>query len=100
MYLNCFLKMPFLCADCQVIMDFPKEEQTETLPPPPPLIPPDVVPIRADQSPPRKPAKPKRIPMARPGLAKRGQPVQLLTNHFKVSVRNVDDYFFHYSVCP
>lgn len=84
-------------------MDFPKDEPAEGLPPPPPVVPPDVVPVKADSgrsSPPNKPAKPKRVPMPRPGLAKRGQPIQLLTNHFKVSVRNVDDYFFHYSVCP
>lgn len=75
----------------------PKEEPTDGLPPPPPFIPPDVVPIKADVDP-KKPSKPKRVPMPRPGLAKKGQAIQLLTNHFKVSVRNVDDYFYHYSV--
>ena len=91
-----------LLADCHLEMDSPKDEPTEALPPPPPVIPPNVVPIKADpeRSPPKKPAKPKRILMPRPGLAKRGQPIQLLTNHFKVSVQNVDDYFYHYSVCP
>ncbi|ONK63090.1 uncharacterized protein A4U43_C07F11320 [Asparagus officinalis] len=82
-------------------MDPLNGEGQDALPPPPPIIPPGVVPVKADQgqdSPPRKPSTPKRVPMARPGLAKRGQPVQLLTNHFKVSVRNVDDYFYHYSV--
>jgi len=92
-----------LLAGCHVEMDSPKEEPTEALPPPPPVIPPNVVPIKADpegSSSPKKPSKPKRIPMPRPGLAKRGQPIQLLTNHFKVSVQNVNDYFYHYSVRP
>lgn len=68
---------------------------TEGLPPPPP-VPEDVVPEKA-----LEPAKKKvmRVPMARRGLATKGQKVQLLTNHFKVSVSNVDGHFFHYSVC-
>ncbi|KAG1327683.1 Protein argonaute 4B [Cocos nucifera] len=79
----------------------PESDTTDVLPPPPPEIPPNVVPIKADaeqSSPPKKPAKPKRVPVARPGLARRGQPITLLTNHFKVAVRNVDDCFYHYSV--
>ncbi|KAG6526938.1 hypothetical protein ZIOFF_009025 [Zingiber officinale] len=59
-------------------------------PPPPPSIPPNVNPMKA--------TKPKRSPMARPGIGRKGNAVQLLTNHFKVSLRNVDDYFYHYSV--
>ncbi|KAI3756681.1 hypothetical protein L1987_56503 [Smallanthus sonchifolius] len=39
-----------------------------------------------------------RVPMARRGLASKGQKAQLLTNHFKVNVSNVDGHFFHYSV--
>ncbi|KAJ0978050.1 hypothetical protein J5N97_013524 [Dioscorea zingiberensis] len=73
----------------------------EVLPPPPP-IPPNVTPAKADDdrvSPPKKSSKPKRVPMARPqGQTRKGQPISLLTNHFRVSVRNVDDYFYHYSV--
>lgn len=39
-----------------------------------------------------------RVPMARRGLASKGQKIALLTNHFKVNVTNVDGQFFHYSV--
>uniref|UniRef100_M8D3U5 Uncharacterized protein n=1 Tax=Aegilops tauschii TaxID=37682 RepID=M8D3U5_AEGTA len=49
----------------------PSDRGPEELPPPPPL-PPDVVPIKAEdvaeELPPNKPTKPKRLPMARPGL--------------------------------
>ncbi|XP_072959526.1 protein argonaute 4B-like [Typha angustifolia] len=74
--------------------------QGEDLPPPPP-IPPNVVPIKAESernSPPKKASKTKRVPMPRPGLGRKGQPVPLYTNHFKVSVRSMDDNFYHYSV--
>ncbi|KAG6523121.1 hypothetical protein ZIOFF_012974 [Zingiber officinale] len=67
----------------------PDPDNIESLPPPP-SIPPNVNPMKA--------TKPKRTPMARPGIGKKGNAVQLLTNHFKVSLRNVDDYFYHYSV--
>lgn len=70
----------------------------EALPPPPPPpteIPPDVVPIKAEPDPPKK----KRVPMARRGSGTKGQKVQLLSNHFKVNVTNVDGHFYHYSVC-
>lgn len=73
----------------------------EDLPPPPP-IPPNVVPTKADSdrsSPPKKAAKPKRVQAQRPGVARRGQQIPLYANHFKVSVRSTDDYFYHYSVC-
>ncbi|OAY80372.1 Protein argonaute 4A [Ananas comosus] len=72
----------------------------EDLPPPPP-IPPNVVPTKADSdrsSPPKKAAKPKRVQAQRPGVARRGQQIPLYANHFKVSVRSTDDYFYHYSV--
>uniref|UniRef100_A0ACD5YTA5 Uncharacterized protein n=1 Tax=Avena sativa TaxID=4498 RepID=A0ACD5YTA5_AVESA len=70
----------------------------EELPPPPPL-PPNVVPIKAeDAAPPDKPPKPKRLPMARPGLGKKGQPIQLLANHYRVSVKSSEDFFYHYNV--
>ncbi|XP_051214565.1 protein argonaute 4B [Lolium perenne] len=81
---------------CPLMMD-PHDE----LPPPPPL-PPNVVPIKAEdaakESPPNKPTKPTRLPIARPGLGKKGQPIQLLANHFKVSVKSSDDFFHHYHV--
>ncbi|GAB2285147.1 Protein argonaute-4 [Dionaea muscipula] len=67
---------------------------TEALPPPPLEIPPNVVPIRAEPDPPKN----KRLPIARRGLASRGQKIQLLSNHFKVNVSKVDGHFFHYSV--
>lgn len=64
-------------------------------PPPPPVeIPPNVVPVKAEPEPPKK----KRAPMARRGLGTRGQKIQLLSNHFKVNISNVDGHFFHYSV--
>ncbi|KAM0919337.1 hypothetical protein ACQ4PT_008258 [Festuca glaucescens] len=77
----------------------------EELPPPPPL-PPNVVPIRAEDAaaadandaPPDKPTKPKRLLMVRPGLGKKGQPIQLLANHYKVSVKSSEEFFHHYNV--
>lgn len=75
------------------------KDNGEELPLPPPVVPSNVAPIKVqNDSPPKEAAKKKRIPMARPGPARKGQPINLLTNHFKVSVRNVDDYFYHYSV--
>ncbi|KAI4385410.1 hypothetical protein MLD38_003438 [Melastoma candidum] len=78
------------------------------LPPPPPIIPPDVVPERAVDdvnlaepvSAPHEPPKKKitRVPVARKGLGSKGQKIQLLTNHFKVNITNLDGQFFHYSV--
>ena len=71
----------------------------DALPPPPP-VPEDVVPIKADVAVvPIEKKKVMRVPMARRGLASKGTKVQLLTNHFKVNVSNVDGHFFHYSVC-
>ncbi|KAK9154537.1 hypothetical protein Sjap_002017 [Stephania japonica] len=75
-------------------MDSSSPNGGEALPPPPP-IPPNVVPLRADKG---QVQKPKRVPMARKGNARKGQPIQLFTNHFRVNVANVEGYFFHYSV--
>nr|CAB3460514.1 unnamed protein product [Digitaria exilis] len=36
--------------------------------------------------------------MARPGVGRKGQPIQLYSNHFKVSVNSIEDFFFHYHV--
>ncbi|XP_078152183.1 protein argonaute 4B-like [Carex rostrata] len=79
----------------------------EDLPPPPPMSS-DVVPIKAGSekgSPSRasqkghgQPSKPKRIPIARPGIANRGQRINLVANHFRVNVKSTDDHFYHYSV--
>ncbi|KAJ9145793.1 hypothetical protein P3X46_028130 [Hevea brasiliensis] len=64
--------------------------------PPPPVVPPDVVPLRAEPELVKKKAV--RVPIARRGLGSKGQKISLVTNHFKVNVTNVDGYFFHYSV--
>jgi hypothetical protein len=76
--------------------------EADELPPPPP-VPPNVVPIKADdvlgESPPNKPVKPKKLPMVRPGVGRKGQPIQLYSNHFKVLVKSTEDFFFHYDVC-
>lgn len=73
----------------------------ETLPPPPPVIPPDIIPVRAGPEQCPEPVKKKvvRVPIARRGPGSKGQKTNLLTNHFKVSVTNVEGHFFHYSVC-
>ncbi|KAJ6425109.1 hypothetical protein OIU84_025805 [Salix udensis] len=68
----------------------------EALPPPPPDVPPNVVPVKAEPEPFKKKAV--RVPIARRGLGSKGQKMPLLTNHFKVNVNNTEGYFFHYSV--
>ncbi|KAI4305845.1 hypothetical protein L6164_029185 [Bauhinia variegata] len=70
------------------------------LPPPPPVVPPDVVPVKAESDLPPQQVKKKSswLPMARRGLASRGNKISLLTNHFKVNVSKTDGHFFHYSV--
>ncbi|XP_077241476.1 protein argonaute 4B-like [Tasmannia lanceolata] len=79
-------------------------EATESLPPPPPIIPPNVIPLKAEPNPiaelPRKitNAKPNRVPMARPGFGRKGNALPLLSNHFRVTPTKGDNYFFHYSV--
>ncbi|KAK9280647.1 hypothetical protein L1049_014343 [Liquidambar formosana] len=75
-------------------------DATDALPPPPPVIPPNVVPMRAEPDQAPEPVKKKvaRVPIARRGLGSKGQKIPLLTNHFKVNVTNVDGHFFHYSV--
>ncbi|PPD86818.1 hypothetical protein GOBAR_DD16215 [Gossypium barbadense] len=60
----------------------------ESLPPPPP-VPPDVVPIKAESD----AKKIVRHPMARRGVGTKGQKVTILTNHFKVSVGNNQNNF-------
>lgn len=67
----------------------------DSLPPPPP-VPPDVVPIKAEPEPAKK--KVVRVPMARRGLGSKGQKITLLTNHFKVNFGSSDGHFFHYCV--
>ncbi|XP_019434369.1 PREDICTED: protein argonaute 4A-like [Lupinus angustifolius] len=73
----------------------------DSLPPPPPVVPLDVVPVKADpELPPPEPIKkkPSRVPIARRGTGSKGTKLQLLTNHFKVNVNNNDGHFFQYSV--
>ncbi|KAF7831507.1 protein argonaute 4-like [Senna tora] len=72
----------------------------DTLPPPPPIVPSDVVPVKAEQEIPTEPAKKKvsRLPIARKNLGSKGSKIPILTNHFKVNVGNHDGHFFHYSV--
>uniref|UniRef100_A0A0D9Y6P1 Protein argonaute N-terminal domain-containing protein n=1 Tax=Oryza glumipatula TaxID=40148 RepID=A0A0D9Y6P1_9ORYZ len=41
---------------------------------------------------------PKKLPMSRKGFGTRGQSIQLLTNHFRVSIRRMDGHFYHYHV--
>jgi eukaryotic translation initiation factor 2C len=76
--------------------------EDEELPPPPP-VPPDVIPIKAEdavgESPAKQILKPKRLLMDRPGIGRKGQPTQLYSNHFKVAVKSTEDVFFHYYVC-
>ncbi|KAL5076332.1 hypothetical protein RYX36_015316 [Vicia faba] len=74
----------------------------ESLPPPPPVVPSDVVPLKAEEvlSAPHEPVKKKitRLPVARRGLGSKGQKISLLTNHFNVNIGKNDGYFFQYSV--
>ncbi|XP_015873346.2 protein argonaute 4 [Ziziphus jujuba] len=76
------------------------KEAEDALPPPPPVIPANVVPIRAepDQTPEPVKKKPLRVPIARRGVGSKGQKIPLVTNHFKVNVSNLEGHFFHYSV--
>ncbi|KAK7274510.1 hypothetical protein RIF29_15602 [Crotalaria pallida] len=70
-----------------------------SLPPPPPIIPPNVVPMKtAPEKSKKKTYTSNRLPMARTGIAGKGQKIQLLTNHFKVGMGKNDGYFYHYSV--
>ncbi|VAH60239.1 unnamed protein product [Triticum turgidum subsp. durum] len=68
-----------------------KAESADDLPPPPPLLP-----IKPEEA--KKISKPKRALIARPGFGKRGNPIQLVTNHFKVSLKTTDEFFHHYYV--
>ncbi|KAF9612027.1 hypothetical protein IFM89_037409 [Coptis chinensis] len=57
------------------------------------------VPLRVDELDTKivKVQKSRRVQVARPGFARTGQPIQLLTNHFKVNIGGVDGDFYHYS---
>ncbi|KAK3163451.1 hypothetical protein QOZ80_1AG0003890 [Eleusine coracana subsp. coracana] len=73
----------------------PHEGEADELPPPPPLAP-DSEPIKAEEI--RKPPKPKRTLVPRKGYGRKGQQIKLYTNHFKVSLKNSDEFFHHYYV--
>ena len=74
-------------------MDSNAPDGGEDLPPPPPVIPPNVTPLKAEPVPPvKKVSKSNRVPMARPGTGRKGQMVPLLTNHFKVGFSKTDGF--------
>nr|QNU10184.1 argonaute 9 [Arabidopsis halleri] len=68
-------------------------KQEGGLPPPPPVVPTNVVPEVELVK------KNILLPMARPrGSGSKGQKIPLLTNHFGVKFNKASGYFFHYSV--
>ncbi|KAJ7949449.1 Argonaute family protein [Quillaja saponaria] len=75
---------------------------SDSLPPPPPTIPPNVVPVKAElgkiTEPQKQSSNIKRLPMARRSIGTKGQKIQLSTNHFRVSTPKSDGFFSHYSV--
>lgn len=87
------------CSEARLKLMDPSEQNgngvAEALPPPPP-VPPNVTPIKADTD--HEVKKVTRVPMARRGFGTKGNKVPILTNHFKVNVNKVDGQFFHYSV--
>ncbi|CAN6471916.1 unnamed protein product [Victoria cruziana] len=67
------------------------------LPPPPPVIPPNVIPLKADPG--GSACHVPRTPMGRKGTGTFGQRIPLMANHFAVRrPTNMDACFFHYSV--
>jgi len=65
--------------------------EADDLPPAPPLVA-GVEPLKADET--KAPLKPRSL-VQRNGFGRKGQ---LITNHFKVSLMNAEDYFYHYYV--
>ncbi|GJN06292.1 hypothetical protein PR202_ga24007 [Eleusine coracana subsp. coracana] len=86
--------MSIVSAEQKLCME-PHEGEADELPPPPPLAP-DSEPIKAEEI--RKPPKPKRTLVPRKGYGRKGQQIKLYTNHFKVSLKNSDEFFHHYYV--
>jgi len=70
------------------------QENEDCLPPPPPIVPPHVKPVKIEQE-----LVKKKLPMARRGLGSKGTKLPLLTNHFEVNVAKMNEVFFQYSVC-
>jgi len=68
--------------------------EADDLPPPPPLNA-GVEPLKADET--KVPLKHRTL-VQRNGFGRKGQQIKLLTNHFKVSLTNAADYFYHYYV--
>ncbi|KMS98061.1 hypothetical protein BVRB_4g096180 [Beta vulgaris subsp. vulgaris] len=69
------------------------------LPPPPPVIPLGITPVKESELDiPKSSQGPKRLPMVRCGLGSKGQKIQLITNHFQVKMPNSDGHFYQYSV--
>ncbi|ONM31333.1 hypothetical protein Zm00014a_019947 [Zea mays] len=68
--------------------------EANDLPPPPPLIA-GVEPLKADET--KMPLKPRSL-VQRNGFGRKGQPIKLITNHFKVSLVNAEEFFYHYYV--
>ncbi|CAO2184938.1 unnamed protein product [Urochloa humidicola] len=69
--------------------------EADDLPPPPPLKAGDE-PLKAEDT--NKLSKTKRLLVERKGFGKKGQPIRLITNHFKVSLKNNEEFFYHYYV--
>ncbi|KAF5203307.1 argonaute [Thalictrum thalictroides] len=67
------------------------EETSGVLPPSPPNLPPAVEPAQLIEP-------PKRVAICRPGTGKSGRRINLITNHFRVSVNVPDAVFFQYNV--
>ena len=70
--------------------------EADDLPPPPPLNAGDE-PVKVEDI--KKPLKPERSLVPRNGFGKRWQQIKLVTNHLKVSLRNTEEFFYHYYVC-
>lgn len=75
-----------------------RSQSEDRLPPPPPIVPRNVKPIKIEQEHVKKKLLTK-VPMARRGLGTTGNKLSLLTNHFKVNAANTDGFFFQYNVC-
>ncbi|KAG2587979.1 hypothetical protein PVAP13_5NG186800 [Panicum virgatum] len=69
--------------------------EADDLPPPPPLNA-CIEPLKSEET--KKLLKPKRALIPRKGFGKKGQQIRLVTNHFKVSLKNTDEFFYHYYV--
>ncbi|KAL0887394.1 hypothetical protein Bca101_011377 [Brassica carinata] len=68
------------------------EDKGKGLPPPPPVVPSNLVPEL-------EPIKKNTLlPMARGGSGTKGVRTPLVTNHFRVNFNNSNGHFFHYSV--